>query len=87
MTINLNPAARLSSPGLSVTRFGPQLRVRLPTGGWQVSFRTQHDGRTVIEVTGPDGSLAGLVASSRLPILSVNAGWCGAARALDGSRQ
>lgn len=61
--------------------------MRLPAGGWQVSFRTQHDSRTVIEVTGPDGSLAGLVASSRLPILSVNAGWCGAARALDGGRQ
>jgi hypothetical protein len=63
----LNPATRLSSPELAVTRVGPQIRVRLPAGGWQVGFRAQHDGRTVIEVTGQDGSLAGLVASSRLP--------------------
>ena len=61
----LNPATRLSSPELAVTRAGPALRVRLPAGGWQVGFRAQHDGRTVIEVTGQDGSLAGLVASRR----------------------
>jgi hypothetical protein len=83
----LNPATRLSSPDLAVTRAGPPLRVRLPAGGWQVGFRAQHDGRTVIEVTGQDGSLAGLVASSRLPILSVDAGWCGAASERDGGRR
>ena len=65
----LNPATRLSSPELAVTRAGPPLRVRLPAGGWQVGFRAQHDGRTVIEVTGQYGSLAGLVASSRRPTL------------------
>jgi hypothetical protein len=83
----LNPAARLSSPGLAVTRGGPPLRVRLPAGGWQAGFRAQHDGRTVIEVTGQDGSLAGLVASSRLPVLSADAGWCGTAREPDGGRR
>ena len=83
----LNPATRLSSPELAVTRADPPLRVRLPAGGWQVGFRAQRDGRTVIEVTGQDGSLAGLVASSRLPILSVDAGWCGAAREPDGGRR
>ena len=83
----LNPATWLGSPELAVTRAGPQIRVRLPAGGWQVGFRAQHDGRTVIEVTGQDGSLAGLVASSRLPILSVDAGWCGAAREPDGGRR
>jgi hypothetical protein len=75
----LNPATRLSSAGLAVTRAGPPLRVRLPAGGWQAGFRAQHDGRTVIEVTGQDGSLAGLAASSRLPVLPAGAGWCGAA--------
>jgi hypothetical protein len=49
----LNPATRLSSAELAVTRAGPQIRVRLPAGGWQVGFRVQHDGRTVIEVTCP----------------------------------
>jgi hypothetical protein len=81
----LNRATRLSSPELAVTRAGPPLRVRLPAGGWQVSFQAQHDGRTVIEVTGQDGSLAGLVASSRLPILSVDAGWGGAAKVVSGT--
>ncbi|HEX2819157.1 MAG TPA: hypothetical protein VHO07_03165 [Streptosporangiaceae bacterium] len=87
MMTTLNPAARLSSPGLAVTRGGPPLRVRLPAGGWQAGFRAQHDGRTVIEVTGQDGSLAGLVASSRLPVLSADAGWCGTAREPDGGRR
>jgi len=82
----LNPATRLSSPELAVTRAGPPLRVRLPAGGWQVGFRAQHDGRTVIEVTGQDGSLAGLVASSRRPILPAGAGWCGTRRRSTASR-
>src|ERR1700729_2131684 len=86
MTI-LGPPTGLSSAELAVTRAGPPLRVRLPAGGWQVSFRAQHDGRTVIEVTGPDGALAGLVASSRLPILSADAGWCGADSEPDGGRR
>jgi len=30
----LNPATRLSSPELAVTRAGQPLRVRLPAGGW-----------------------------------------------------
>jgi hypothetical protein len=83
----LNPASRLSSPELAVTLADPPLRVRLPAGGWQVSFRAQLDGRTVIEVTGQEGSLAGLVASSHLPILSVDAGWGGAAREPDSGRR
>src|SRR5229473_350251 len=66
---------------------GVDMSVPAGTVQWQVGFRTQHDGRTVIEVTGQDGSLAGLVASSRLPILSVDAGWCGAAREPDGDRR
>ncbi len=83
----LNPATTLSSPELAVTRAGPPIQVRPPAGGWQAGFRAQHDGRTVIEVTGQDGALAGLVASSRLPVLSADAGWCGAAREPDGSRR
>src|SRR5271163_737588 len=83
----LNPATRLNSPERAAPRAGPPLRVRLPAGGWQVSFQAQHDGRTVIEVTGQDGALAGLVASSRLPILSADAGWGGAAREPAGGRR
>jgi len=36
-------------------------------------------GRTVVEVTEEDGSLAGMVTSSRLPILSVDTGWAASA--------
>jgi hypothetical protein len=83
----LNPATRLSSPELAATRAGPPLRVRPPVGGWQASFRAQQDGRTVIEVSGQDGALAGLVASSRLSVLPAGAGWCGAAREPAGGRR
>lgn len=31
----------------------------------------------MVEVTDAGGSLAGLVASTRLPLLSIDAGWCG----------
>jgi hypothetical protein len=62
------PGRPAEQPRLAVTRAGPQIRVRLPAGGWQVGFRTQPDGRTVIEVTGQDGSLAGLVASAAGPV-------------------
>jgi hypothetical protein len=67
--------------------FGPPIRVRLPAGGWQVGFRVQRDGRTVVEVTDADGLLAGLVASSRLPILSIDAGWCGFSQGPAGGRR
>jgi hypothetical protein len=63
------------------------IRVRLPAGGWQVGFRLQPGGRTVVEVTEKDGSLAGMVTSSRLPILSVDAGWAGFSRVRGGDGQ
>jgi hypothetical protein len=67
--------------------FGPPIRVRLPVGGWQVGFRVQRDGRTVVEVTDTDGTLAGLVASSRLPILSIDASWRGCTHDPAGDRR
>jgi hypothetical protein len=67
--------------------FGPPIRVRLPVGGWQVGFRVQRDGRTVVEVTDTDGTLAGLVASSRLPILSIDGSWRGCTRDPAGDRR
>ena len=56
---------------------GLPVQVRLPSGGWQVGFQTRPDGRTVVEVTDPDGALAGLVASAAVSILSIDAGWAG----------
>lgn len=65
----------------------PPVQVRLPAGGWQVGFRTRPDGRTVVEVTDPDGVLAGLVASAAVSILSIDAGWAGWARGPGGDRR
>ena len=60
-----------------VMQVAPLVQVRLPAGGWQVGFRTGPDGRTVVEVTEPDGALAGLVASAAVSIVSIDAGWAG----------
>jgi len=82
--VRLSP---VTSPIPATDHFGPPIQVRLPAGGWQVGFRVQRDGRTVVEVTDADGTLAGLVASSRLPILSIDAGWRGCTRDPAGDRQ
>jgi hypothetical protein len=65
----------------------PPVQVRLPSGGWQVGFRTRPDGWTVVEVTDPDGTLAGLVASAAVSILSIDAGWAGWVAGPDGGRR
>lgn len=70
-----------------MTSAGPLVGVRLLTGGWQVGFRVQADGRTVVEVTDPAGSLAGLAATIRLPFLWIDAGWAGCGRGPSGDRQ
>jgi hypothetical protein len=77
----------VTSPIPAPGDFGPPIRVRLPAGGWQVGFRVQRDGRTVVEVTDADGALAGLVASSRLPILSIDGSWRGCTRDPSGARR
>jgi hypothetical protein len=69
-----------------VTQDGPLVGVRLLTGGWQVGFRVQPDGRTVVEVTDAAGSQAGLAATIRLPFLWIDAGWAGCARGPGGGR-
>jgi len=71
----------------AVMRAGPPVRVRLPAGGWQVGFRVRPDGRTAVEVTDPDGLLACMVASIRLPLLSIDGGWAGCACGPAGGRQ
>jgi hypothetical protein len=64
-----------------------QIIVRLPASDWQIRWRRQPDGRTVLEVTDQAGNLTGLVASTRLPITSVDGAWRGTRRTADGSRQ
>jgi hypothetical protein len=65
----------------------PQISARLPVSDWQIRWRRQPDGRTVLEVTDQAGDLTGLVASTRLPITSVDGAWRGTRRTADGSRQ
>ena len=76
----------VSPPEQAIASAGSPIRVRLPVGGWQVGFRIQPDGRTVIEVTDQDESLTGLMTSTRLPITSIDAGWSGLTRDPAGGR-
>jgi hypothetical protein len=71
----------------AATAARPQISARLPVSGWQIRWRLQPDGRTVLEVTDQAGNLTGLVASTRLPVTSVDGAWRGTRRRADGSRQ
>jgi len=73
--------------GSAATAARPQISARLPVSDWQIRWRLQPDGRTVLEVTDQAGNLTGLVASTRLPITSVDGAWRGTRRRADGSRQ
>jgi hypothetical protein len=55
--------------------------------GWRIRWQRQPGGRTVIEVSDQDGTLAGLVASSSLPLVSVDGGWRGSSRGPGRGRQ
>jgi hypothetical protein len=71
----------------AATATRPQISARLPVSDWQIRWRRQPDGRTVLEVTDQAGNLTGLVASTRLPIVSVDGAWRGTRRRADGTRQ
>lgn len=70
--------------GSAATAARPQISARLPVSDWQVRWRLQPDGRTVLEVTDQAGNLTGLAASTRLPIVSVDGAWRGTRRSADG---
>jgi hypothetical protein len=84
-----SPAAAIGpmTTGSAATATGPQISARLPVSDWQIRWRLQPDGRTVLEVTDQAGNLTGLAASTRLPIVSVDGAWRGTRRSADGSRQ
>jgi hypothetical protein len=71
----------------AATSARPQISARLPVSGWQIRWRLQPDGRTVLEVTDQTGDLTGLVASTRLPIVSIDGAWRGTLRGADGTQQ
>jgi len=84
-----SPAAAtgLMATGSAATAARPQISARLPVSDWQIRWRLQPDGRTVLEVTDQAGNLTSLVASTRLPIISVDGAWRGTRRTADGTRQ
>jgi GNAT superfamily N-acetyltransferase len=59
----------------------------LPIAGWSLHRRKQPDERTVIEVNDDTGDLIGLITSTSVPILTVDAAWRGRGHALDGTRR
>ena len=74
------------SVGPTIMRTVPALWTRLPVGGWQVGFWADADGRAMIDVADPEGTLAYRLASARRAVPSIGAGWAGCAHGPDGGR-
>jgi hypothetical protein len=82
MTHTSHPASLARS---TATRTEPALWTRLPSGGWQVRFWVDTDERTLIDIVGPDCTLAYRLANTHQAAPSINAGWtrCASGRAGD----
>jgi hypothetical protein len=79
---------RASSPGQPSDHTLPEADdIALPIDGWHLRHRVQANGRTCIEITDYLGDLVALIASTTLPILSVDAAWRGQWYDADGARQ
>jgi hypothetical protein len=59
----------------------------LPIAGWSMHRRTQSNGRSVVEITDDTDDLVGLVTSTTVPTLTVDAAWRGWGRTVDGTRR
>lgn len=70
-----------------MTAPGPTLWARLAAGQWQVGFWVDADGRTMVDVADPWGTLAYRVAGARRAAPSIDAGWAGCALDPDGNTQ
>jgi hypothetical protein len=56
-------------------RTEPALWTRLPLSGWQVRFWTDTNGHHLVDVIGPQGTLACRIASDLQAAPSIDAGW------------
>src|ERR1700689_135557 len=74
------------SVGPTIMRTVPALWTRLPVGGWQVGFWADADGRAMIDVADPEGTLAYRLASARRAVPSIGGGWAGWASGPGGGR-
>jgi hypothetical protein len=61
--------------------------VALPCFGWSLRWIAQPNGRTVIEISDDTDDLVGLVTSTNVPMLTVDAAWRGRGPDLDGTRR
>ncbi|MDT4960574.1 MAG: hypothetical protein QOF87_221 [Pseudonocardiales bacterium] len=59
----------------------------LPFSGWTLRWTAQPNGRTVIEINDDTDDLVGLVTSTNLPMLTVDAAWRGRGHDADGTRR
>jgi hypothetical protein len=60
--------------------------IPLPLDGWQLRHRVPPNGRAVVEIIDDTGDLVGLIMSTNLPMLSVDAAWRGIGQASAGAR-
>jgi hypothetical protein len=59
----------------------------LAISGWRLRQRVQPNGRVVVEIFDATGELMGLITSTTLPMLTVDAAWRGRACLADGTHQ
>jgi hypothetical protein len=59
----------------------------LAISGWRLRQRVQPNGRAVFEINDDTGDLVGLITSTTLPMLTVDAAWRGRAERADGTHQ
>jgi hypothetical protein len=59
----------------------------LPIAGWRMRRQVQVNGRAVIEINDDTDDLVGLITSTTIPMLTVDAAWRGWGHAIDGTRQ
>jgi hypothetical protein len=76
-----------SLPLTSRTLLGDAGGSPLPIEGWRLYHRRQSNGRRVIEINDVAGDLVGLITSTNLPMLSVDAAWRGRSELVDDTRQ
>jgi hypothetical protein len=87
MTVRAISMSYPTPPGALLDESASPHGTPLPLSGWRLRRRVQPNGRAVIEIADETDDLIGLITSTDLPILSVDAAWRGRARLADGARQ
>jgi hypothetical protein len=82
----ISPSIPAPSGALLDASAGPD-GMPLPISGWRLHQRVQPNGRAVIEIDDDTGDLIGLITSTSLPMVSVDAAWRGRGHLADGTRQ